>query len=431
MTLREEREQRGLVYQFSDEALFDLYNKWGQKFYIWFDPSADSLQIWNMFSVMAAIHLMKYWNKCYFLVWWATGRIWDPSWKNAERSYLSPEQLEYNQNKIYWQLKTFLENINQNYDIKFDYEMVNNYDFIKDMSYLDFLKEVWKYITVNYMISKESIRKRIEDPELSITYAEMSYMLIQWFDFLSLYEKYGVRLQLGWSDQRWNVTTWMDLISKKLWDDAEKAYCLTIPIITDANWKKYGKSEWNAVWVDRTKNSPYYVYQLFLNSDDSLIEKLLKVFSLKSLEEIDAIVKKHNEAPELRYGQKELATWVTEVLFGKQAVKEVEKITEILFANENKMELISKLDSNEIEALREATNWMKIEWDEFRILDLCTQSWLTESNWEAKKMIQSWAIYCNEEKISDIQKVISKSDAVNWVLLLRKGKKVNKAILLD
>ena len=430
MTLREEREQRGLVYQFSDEALFDLYDKWGQKFYIWFDPSADSLQIWNMFSVMAAIHLMKYGNKCYFLVGWATGRIWDPSGKNAERNYLSPEQLEHNQNKIYWQLKTFLENINQNYDIKFDYEMVNNYDFIKDMTYLDFLWEVWKYITVNYMIAKESIKKRIADPELSITYTEMSYMLIQWFDFWTLYNKYGVRLELGWSDQWWNVTTWMDLISKKLWEDAEKAYCLTIPIITDANWKKYGKSEWNAVWVDRAKNSPYYVYQFFLNSDDSLIERLLKVFSLKSLEEIDAIVKKHNEAPELRYGQKELATWVIEVLFGKDAVKEVEKITEILFANENKMELIKNLDQNEIQALREATNWIELQWNEFRILDLCTQSGLTESNWEAKKMIQSWAIYCNEEKISDIQKTVSKSDTVNWVLLLRKGKKVNKAIII-
>ena len=158
--------------------------------------------------------------------------------------------------------------------------MVNNYDFIKDMSYLDFLWEVWKYITVNYMISKESIRKRIEDPELSITYTEMSYMLIQWFDFWTLYNKYWVRLELGWSDQWWNVTTWMDLISKKLWEDAEKAYCLTIPIITDASWKKYGKSEWNAVWVDRAKNSPYYVYQFFLNSDDSLVERLLKVWVL-------------------------------------------------------------------------------------------------------------------------------------------------------
>lgn len=430
MNLREEREQRGLIYQFSDEWLFDLYNKWWQKFYIWFDPSADSLQIWNMFSVMAAIHLMKYWNKCYFLVWWATGRIWDPSGKSAERNYLSPEQLEHNQNKIYWQLKTFLENINKNYDIKFDYEMVNNYDFIKDMSYLDFLWQVWKYITVNYMISKESIRKRVEDPELSITYAEMSYMLIQWFDFWSLYDKYWVRLELWGSDQRWNVTTWMDLISKKLWEDAEKAYCLTIPIITDSNGKKYWKSEWNAVRVDRTKNSPYFVYQFFLNSDDSLIEKLLKVFSLKSLEEIDTIVKKHNEAPELRYWQKELASRVVEVLFGKQAVKEVEKITEILFANENKMELISKLNEDEIQALREATNWIEIEWDEVRILDLCTQSWLTESNWEAKKMIQSGAIYCNEEKITDIQQIVTKQTTINWVILLRKWKKVNKAIII-
>lgn len=425
MNLKKEWENRGLIYQFSDEKLFDLYSKWWQSFYVWFDPSADSLQIGNMFAVMAAVHLMKYGNKCYFLVGWATGMIWDPSWRSDERNFLSEEQLRHNQDCIYNQLKTFLENIKKNYDIKFEYEMVNNYDFFKWMEYLNFLREVGKYITINYMINKESVKKRIDDPEQSITYAEMSYMLIQWFDFFTLYSKHWVKLQLWWSDQWGNVTTGMDLISKKLW---ESAYCLTIPLVTDSTWAKYGKSAGNAVWVDKKKNSPYFVYQFFLNSDDSLIEKLLKVFSLKSLDEIDAIVKKHNEAPELRYWQKELASWVVEVLFGKEAVKQVEKISQILFGDENKINIIEWLDQNEINALKEATGGAKINENEFRILDLCTLSGLTESNWEAKKMIQSWAIFCNEEKIDDIQKIFNKSDMINWIFLLRKGKKVYKII---
>jgi len=425
MELRQEWENRGLIYQFSDEKLFDLYNKWWQSFYIWFDPSADSLQIGNMFSVMAAVHLMKYWNKCYFLVWWATGMIGDPSGKSEERNFLSEEKLRHNQDCIYNQLKNFLDNIKQNYDIDFEYEMVNNYDFFKWVDYLKFLRDVWKYITINYMINKESVKKRVEDPEQSITYAEMSYMLIQWYDFFKLYSEYGVKLQLWWSDQWWNVTTGMDLISKKL---GESSYCLTIPLITDSTGAKYWKSAGNAVWVDRKKNSPYFVYQFFLNSDDSLVEKLLKVFSLKSLNEIDEIVKKHNEDPASRYWQKKLAKWVVEVLFGKSAVNEVEKISQVLFGNENKIEIIKWFSKDEIDALKEATGGIEIDWEEWKILDLCTQSWLTESNWEAKKMIQSGAIFCNEEKIDDIQKILKKSDMVNWVFLLRKGKKVYKIV---
>lgn len=179
MKLHDERKNRGLVYQFTDPKLFELYEKGGQKFYIGFDPSADSLQLGNMLAVMAAVHLMSYGNKCYFLVGGATGMIGDPSHKDAERSFLSEEQLRHNEQCIYDQLKKFLENIKKTYDIKFDYEMVDNYDFYKGMNYLSFLREVGKYITVNTMIAKESVKKRIEDPELSITYAEFSYMLIQ------------------------------------------------------------------------------------------------------------------------------------------------------------------------------------------------------------------------------------------------------------
>ncbi len=426
MSLRQEWEQRGIINQFSDEKVFDLLDKGWQKFYIWFDPSADSLQIGNMFSVMAAIHLMKYGNKCYFLVGGATGMIGDPSGRSDERNFLSEAQLRHNEQCIYDQLRTFLDNIKKNYDIDFEYEMVDNYDFYKDMDYLKFLREVGKYVTVNYMTSKESIKKRIDDPDKSITYAEFSYMLIQGYDFLYQFENYGVNIQLGGSDQWGNVTTGIELIRKKL---DKEAYCLTVPIITDASWTKYGKSAGNAVWVDRKKNSPYSVYQFFMNAEDSLIGKLLKVFSLKSLDEIDAIVKKHMEKPELRYGQQELASRVVEVLFGKDAVKQAEKISKVLFGGADIMETIATFSKEDIDALAEETGSIAMEW-EMRVLDLFTQSWLTSSNGDAKKMLQSGALFVNEVKVEDPQMIIGKENLINGIILLRKGKKQFKVIRL-
>ncbi|MFZ2151320.1 MAG: tyrosine--tRNA ligase [Candidatus Absconditicoccaceae bacterium] len=425
MNLKEEWQNRGLVNQFSDEKLFDLYSKGGEKFYIGFDPSADSLQIGNMFAVMAAIHLMKYGNKCYFLVGGATGMIGDPSGRSDERNFLTEEKLRHNEQCIYNQLKVFLENIKKNYDINFDYEMVDNYDFFKGMDYLNFLREVGKYITVNYMIAKESIKKRIEDPEQSITYAEMSYMLIQGFDFFTLFTKHGVKLQLGGSDQRGNVTTGMELIRKKI---DQEAYCMTIPIITDASGAKYGKSAGNAVRVDKAKNSPYFVYQFFMNAEDSLIGKLLKVFSLKSVEEIDVIVAKHMENPGLRYGQKELASRVVEVLFGKDAVKQAEKISDILFGEGDRMKLISEFNKDDIDALYAETGGIDMKGSDMKALDIFTEVGLTSSNGDAKKMIQSGSLFINEIKVEDPQMIISKENFVNGVLLLRKGKKQFKVV---
>ena len=370
---------------------------------------------------------MKYGNKCYFLVWGATGMIWDPSGRSDERNFLTEEKLRHNEQCIYKQLEVFLENIKKNYDIKFDYEMVDNYDFFKGMDYLNFLREVWKYITVNYMIAKESIKKRIEDPEQSITYAEMSYMLIQWFDFFTLFTKHGVKLQLGWSDQRWNVTTWMELIRKKI---DQESFCMTIPIITDASWAKYGKSAGNAVRVDKTKNSPYFVYQFFMNAEDSLIWKLLKVFSLKSVEEIDEIVAKHMENPGLRYGQKELASWVVEVLFGKDAVVQAEKISKVLFGWEDIMETIKWFNKEDLEALAAETWSIEMKEKEMKVLDLFTECGLTSSNGDAKKMIQSGSLFINEAKVEDAQMIISKNGFVNNILLLRKGKKQFKVVKL-
>ncbi|HCB51173.1 TPA: tyrosine--tRNA ligase [Patescibacteria group bacterium] len=240
MNLRQDLETRGFLNQFTDEKLFDMYNQGGQSFYVGYDPSADSLQLGNMCTIMAAVNLMKYGNKCFFLVGGATGMIGDPSGRDSERSFLSEEKLRSNEAKIHAQIKSFLTRLHDEFGVNFEFEMVNNYDFYKNMNFLQFLGEVGKYITVNYMAAKESVKKRLTDPDKSISYTEFSYMLIQGYDFCKLYQDKGVKLQLGGSDQWGNVTTGIEITRKKL--DAE-VYGLTIPLITDASGKKFGKSE--------------------------------------------------------------------------------------------------------------------------------------------------------------------------------------------
>ena len=429
MHLREEREQRGLLYQFSDEKLFDLYTKGGEKFYVGFDPSSDSLQLGNMCAIMAAVNLMKYGNTCYFLVGGATGMIWDPSLKDAERTFLGEDQLRHNEQRIYSQLDTFLKHLQKKFNLKFDYKMVDNYDFYKWMSYLNFLTEVGKYMTVNTMIAKESVKKRITDPDKSISYAEFSYMLIQAYDFEYLFHNEGVKLQLGWSDQRGNVTTGIELIRKK---HDKEAYALTIPLITDATGKKFGKSEGNAIWLDHDKTSPYFVYQYFMNVADQDIEQYLKILTLLDFNQVADIVKKHNEKPELRYGQKELAKAVIEVIFDKDAVDQASKISEVLFNDGDRMEIIKWFKKEDIDALMHEIGWSecRVQGAECRGLDLFVQSGLTESNGETKKLLQSWSLYCNEVKVDDPQMIIKEDDFINGVLLLRKGKKVFKIVKL-
>ena len=426
MNLRQDLETRWFLNQFTDEKLFDLYNKGGQKFYIGFDPSADSLQLGNMCGIMAAVNLMKYGNKCYFLVGGATGMIWDPSGKDAERSFLTEEKLRSNEAKITAQFDTFLTRLHDEFGINFEYEMVNNYDFYKDMTFLDFLGQVGKYITVNYMSAKDSVKKRLINPELSITYTEFSYMLIQGYDFCKLYQDHGVNLQLGGSDQRGNVTTGIEITRKKL--DAE-VFGLTIPLITDASGKKFGKSEGNAIWLDPKKNSPYFVYQYFMNTTDQDVAKYLKVLTLLDFDTIDKIVSDHLADPAQRYGQKRLAAEVVAVIFGKEAVKQAENISEVLFGTADKIEIIKTMTPADIDALAAEAGSVSAP-AELKVLELFTASGLTASNGEAKKLLQSGAIYVNEVKIEDTQKTFTADDFVNGILLLRKGKKTFKIVKL-
>ena len=324
---------------------------------------------------------MKRGNTWYLLVWWATGFIWDPSGKDSARAFLDENQLRHNQEWITNQVQNILKNLEEIAWYKLNFKVVNNYDFVKNMWIFDFFANVGKYITVNTILTKESIKKRIEDPSLSITYTEFSYMLLQWYDFLHLYENEWVKLQIWGSDQWGNMVTWTEMIRKKLWND-QNCYVQTIPLMLDSTGKKFWKSEWNAVWLDPNKNSPFFVYQFLMNTTDADVERFLKAYTLLEISEINEIVKKHNEKPELRYWQQRLADYLISAIFWKSAAQQAQKITEILFWNWDKLEIISQMSNDEKDALAHETWSIKLQW-ESRLLDLIVGSWLASSNWEA------------------------------------------------
>lgn len=422
MHLREELEARGLLYQTTNEAFFDLYDQGGEKFYCGYDPTADSLHLGHFLTFMAAVNFMKRGNTFVMLIGGATGMIWDPTGKSEARAFLGLEQLRHNQEAITEQVGQILENLKKLTGKDFQFKVVNNYDFYKDLSVFDWYRTVGKSITLNTMLSKESVKKRLENTESGISYTEFSYMLLQGNDFVHLYENEWVKLQIWGSDQRGNMVTWTEMLRKKTEGEAE-SYVMTIPLMMDASGKKFGKSEGNAIWLDQRKNSPYFVYQYFLNSADADVEKFLRAFTLLEISEIEEIVAKHNEKPESRYGQRQLANYVIQTLFGKQAAEQAEKITDFLFGSEDKMQMLNEFSREEIQALARETGSCEINENEIRVLELLVKCGIVDSNGEAKKMITQGAIYVNENKISDIASSFSTQDASNGVLLIRKGKK--------
>lgn len=422
MNLRQELEARGLLYQMTDEKFFDLYEKWGEKFYCGYDPTADSLHLGHFLTFMAAVNFMKRGNTFVMLIGGGTGMIGDPTGKSEARAFLGLDELRHNQEAITKQVGQILENLKKLTGKDFQFEVVNNYDFYKDFTVFDWYRTVGKYITINTMLSKESVKKRMENPESWITYTEFSYMLLQWNDFVHLYENNGVKLQIWWSDQRGNMVTGTEMLRKKTEGEAE-SYVMTIPLMMDSSGKKFGKSEGNAIWLDQTKNSPYFVYQYFINTADADVEKYLRAFTLLDIPEIETIVAQHQKQPELRYGQKQLANYIIQTLFGKEAADQAEKISEFLFGNSDKLALLKTMSETELQALKREIGWTKIEGNEIRILELLVQSGLVDSNWEAKKLIQQGAISVNEVKITDIATTFSSAESQNGLLLIKKGKK--------
>jgi len=392
------------------------------------DPTADSLHLWNFVWYMHALQYMKRGNKLIFIVGWATGMIGDPGGKNSERNFLDEETLKHNVQSITTQAQTLVEHIKDLSGIDCDVEVMNNLDFYTDMGYIRFLRDVGKHITINAMMKKETVRKRIEDPDQSISYTEFSYMLMQGYDFLHLRKHHNCKLQIAGSDQWGNIVTGVELIRKL---ENEESYGATSPLVVDSTGKKFGKSEGNALRLSPEKNSPFTIYQYFMNTSDEDVPVYLKLFSLKNIEEIESIVIEHEKDTALRFGQEQLANMVTQLVFWTEAAEHAAAITKLLFQDKNKIEVLKTRDDKAIQALHQTTWWATTQETSLRIADLCTASGITNSNGEAKKAIKQWIIYINEQKIDDISFEVSNKHSVQWLILIRKGKKVRSSIYLE
>lgn len=413
MNLFEELQWRGLIKDTAGDDLEKIINWCNATFYRGTDPTADSLHIGHYSSLITVKRLAKAGHHPILLVGGATGLIWDPR-PTAEREIIAYETVQKN---FEWLKKQVTELFDGNV------EVVNNYDWTKDVTILEFLREIWKYINVSYMLNKDIISRRLET---GITFAEFTYTLLQWYDFLHLYETKNCIMQVEWSDQWWNITTWIELINKKL---GKNAYAFTMPLILDNAGNKFGKSAWNALWLDKNKTSSYEIYQYLVNSDDNKVEEYLKVFTFLSPEEIMDLMEQHQQAPEQRIAQKTLAKEFITDLHWEAEYQKVQKIIDVLFWDWDKLDIISKMSEDEKAALARETGSVKLQWDEVRLLDLIVESGLASSNWETKKMIQAGSIYFNEEKVEDISKTVKTEDLVNGVALLRKWKKTYKLIL--
>ena len=402
MTNWEELKWRGLVKDVAGDDIADKINNEKVTFYWGTDPTADSLHLGHYSSLITAKRLMKMGHNPILLCGGATGRIGDPR-PTAEREIISIDTLNHN-----------IECIRKQIDKVFDgkAKLVNNYDWFKDYNFLDFLRDVGKYINVNYMLSKDIIQRRLDT---GITYAEFSYMLIQGYDFLHMFNTMGCTMQVEGSDQWGNITAGIELIRKMTGKDA---YAFTMPLILDATGKKFGKSEGNALWLDINKTSSYELYQYLINNDDSKVYEYLKVFTFLTPEEIDEIMVKQNENPHLRIAQKALAKEIITDLHGEEEFNKALNISECLFSDR-----IWELSANEIiDSIKDIPKF-NVKNGEL-LIDVLVNNNVVSSKREAREMINAGAISINGKKEIDLEKNITKNDAIeDKVLLIKKGKK--------
>ena len=411
MHIFDELKERGLVFQTTDEdALREALAEGNVSFYSGYDPTADSLHLGHLVPILVMKHLQLAGHKPYALVGGATGLIGDPSFKDTERSLQTKDTVEGWVRSIQAQVSRFLDF--ENGDNKA--EMVNNYDWFSDISFIDFLRDVGKYFTVNYMMSKESVKKRIET---GISYTEFAYQIMQGYDFFELNRQYGVTLQIGGSDQWGNMTAGTELLRRK----ADKtAHVITVPLITDATGKKFGKSEGNAVWLNADKTSPYEMYQFWMNVMDADAVRFLKIFTLLPLDEIEEIGKQFEAAPHERLAQKILAREVVTLVHGEKAYKEALNITEQLFAGNIKNLSVKELK----QGLRGVPNYQVNADDNLNIVELLVTAGVVNSKRQAREDVQNGAIYVNGDRIQDLDYTLTDADKLeNELTVIRRGKK--------
>lgn len=402
MTLYEELKWRGLIKDVAGEDLEKLLNGKPITFYWGTDPTADSLHLGHYSSLVTAKRLAKAGHHPILLVGGATGLIGDPR-PTSEREIISKDKLAEN-----------LEGIRKQVSDIFDgkAEVVNNYDWFKGYEFTDFLRDVGKYININYMLDKDIIRRRLET---GITFAEFAYTLIQGYDFLWLYQNKNCVLQAEGSDQWGNITTGIDLIRKKL---GKEAYGFTMPLVLDKYGRKFGKSEGNALWLDRNKTSSYELYQYLINVDDEMVISYLKIFTFLSVDEINELEKSNKEHPELREAHKAIAKCIITDLHGSDAYMEAVKISESLFSGD-----IKNLTSKEIEMAFKGLDKIIIDKD-MNIVDFLVNTCVCSSKREAREFVNNNSISINGDKINDLDFIINKDVAIDSkYVVVRRGKK--------
>ena len=400
MNLYDELVWRGLIQDISDEALIEKLNKGGLTFYIGTDPTADSMHIGHYSSFLISKRLAKAGHHPILLVGGATGLIGDPK-PTSERPMISKEEVKHN----FEGLKAQAEKI-------FGFEVVDNFDWTKDINVIDFLRDYGKYFNVNYMLAKDKVKTRLET---GITYAEFSYMILQALDFLHLYETRDCTLQVAGSDQWGNITAGIELIRKKLGKDA---YGMVMPLVTDSNGVKFGKTEGNALWLDKNKTSSYELYQYLINLEDSMIIEYLKKLTFLSKEEIEEYERKNNEHPELREAHKALAREIITDLHGSDEYEKALKLSQTLFSGD-----VSNLTKEEIEQVFKDVPNFNVEKDE-NILDFLVNHGIVTSKREARELVTSNSISINGVKVNDCDKVIDHDTCIasNYIIV-RRGKK--------
>jgi tyrosyl-tRNA synthetase len=420
----EELRWRGMLHDMMPGTEEQL-NKEMTAAYIGFDPTAASLHIGNLATIMLLKHLQLCGHKPFALVGGATGMIGDPSGKVAEREFLSEETLHFNQESIKKQLEKFLDfNSGEN-----SAEMVNNYDWFKEFSFLGFLREAGKHLSVNYMMSKDSVKKRLET---GISFTEFSYQLLQGYDFYWLFKNKNVRLQMGGSDQWGNITTGTEIIRRKEGGSEEaehRAYALTTPLVTKADGTKFGKSESGNVWLDPSMTTPYQFYQFWLNTADAECPRLLRVFTLYNQNEIETLEAEHAQAPHLRIMQKAIAKDVTTRVHSENDFEIVKQASELLF-DKNVIEQFEQVNTKVIEAL----DIMEVKKEDYQncsnitdflatlILDKNNEPIIFKSKGETRKAIQSNAVSINKQKVTDPNKALDFQLLRGQYLIINFGK---------
>ena len=391
--------------------------------YVGIDPTADSLHIGHLVGVMMLRHFQRAGHRPIALIGGATGMIGDPSMKSAERNLLDEETLRHNQECIKQQLAKFLD---FDSDAPNAAKLVNNYDWMKDYSFLNFIRDIGKHITVNYMMAKDSVKKRLSrDSSVGMSFTEFSYQLLQGYDFLYLYEHEGCRLQMGGSDQWGNITTGTELIRRKT---GGEAFALTCPLITKADGGKFGKTESGNVWLDRRYTSPYKFYQFWLNGSDADAAKYIKIFTALDQEEINALIAEQEAAPHLRPLQKRLAKEVTVMVHSEADYEAAVEASNILFGNATH-EALLKLDEDTLLAVFEGVPHFEVSREELaagiKAADLCTEkAAIFASKGEMRKLVQSGGVSLNKEKLAAADAVIDSSALLDGkYLLVQRGKK--------